>query len=445
VRIVLAVPAFPEVSETFIATKFAGLVGRGLDVQLVCHSVRDDLWDGMPALRDVPGLRSRVHVAPGVGAVGGLGPAARGLIGAAVGHPQRAAGYGLQILTEQPRRAPRLLPFDGFVARLRPDVVHFEFGTMAAERAALRRLTGASLSASFRGWDINWFGLDNPAAYATLWREIDAVHCLGTDLLRRARRRGLPEHVPVTLIPPAVDVDFFTPPPASSVPGTGTIIGTDTGPGTGGGGANGATRRPMRLLTIARLHWKKGHEHALAAVAALVAKGIDVEYRIIGSGPHELAVRAAIEAHGLTGRVHLEGPCPPAQVREHLWRTDVLLHAATSEGFCNAVLEAQACGVPVVCSDADGLAENVADGVTGCVVPRRDPAALARALEWLAGDAGARARMGRAGRRRVAHGFRAEEHIDRWVEYFERQRPAAPRRQADLVVLRSVLGSLVPA
>jgi colanic acid/amylovoran biosynthesis glycosyltransferase len=413
VRIVLAVPAFPEVSETFIATKFAGLVGRGLDVHLVCHALKDDLWDGMPALRAMPGLRERVHVAPGVGVLDGLGRALRGVLGATVARPRQTAAYGRQIVVTHPRKAPRLVPFDGFVAGLRPDVVHFEFGAMAAERAAVRRLTGASLSVSFRGWDINWFGLGDPAAYATLWREVDVVHCLGADLLRRARRRGLPDRVPVTLIPPAVDVDFFTPAPPQP-----------------------PRRGPLRLLTIARLHWKKGHEHALAAVGALVADGVDVEYRIVGSGPHEPAVRAAIEAHGLTGRVHLEGPAAPARIREHLWQTDVLLHAATSEGFCNAVLEAQACEVPVVCSDADGLSENVADGVTGFVVPRRDPAALARALERLAAEPATRARLGRSGRVRVAEHFRADRQLDRWVDYFERQRPAARRSATRFSVVR---------
>jgi colanic acid/amylovoran biosynthesis glycosyltransferase len=403
-RVLLAVPTFPEVSETFITAKFAGLLRRGLDVHLVCEVRRDDLWDDMPALRDAPGLRERVHVVPRAGDLEGLGATVRDALAATLRHPRRLAAYGGQLLADHPRRAPRLVPLDALAAALRPDVVHYEFGAMAAERVAVRRLTGASLSVSFRGWDINWFGLGDPDAYAALWREVDAVHCLGADLLRRARRRGLPDDVPVTLIPPAVDIEFFAP-------------------------ATQQVRRPgpLRVLTIARLHWKKGHEHALAAIAALRARGVAVEYRIVGSGPHEPAVRAAIDALGLAGTVQLEGSATPARVRDHLHRADVLLHAATSEGFCNAVLEAQACGVPVVCSDADGLSENVSDGVTGFVVPRRDPAALAAALGRLADDAPARVRMGFAGRRRVEEQFRAEDQIDRWVAYFAAQRPGRSR------------------
>ena len=59
-----------------------------------------------------------------------------------------------------------------------------------------------------------------------------------------------------------------------------------------------------------------------------------------------------------------------------------------------AVTEAQAMGLPVVCSDADGLRENVAHGVTGFAVPRRDVAAMADALHRLAADPGLRTKMG---------------------------------------------------
>ena len=103
------------------------------------------------------------------------------------------------------------------------------------------------------------------------------------------------------------------------------------------------------------------------------------------------------------------GPRPPA---------DVLLHPAVSEGFGNAVLEAQAMALPVVCSDADGLAENVADGLTGFVTPRRDPVALAEALARLAADAALRRRMGTAGRERAQACFRPAAQIAAFDRFY---------------------------
>jgi colanic acid/amylovoran biosynthesis glycosyltransferase len=180
------------------------------------------------------------------------------------------------------------------------------------------------------------------------------------------------------------------------------------------------------ILTVARLHWKKGHEHALVALRKLVDAGIDVEYRLLGGGPHEQAVRAYVHDLGLARHVRLLGDRPPAGVLDELRRADVLLHPAVSEGFGNAVLEAQAVEVPVVCTDADGLRENVLDGVSGLVVPRRDPDALAAAVTRLAGDPALRRQMGQAGRRHVGERFGPRAQIQAFVELYE-QTTAAPR------------------
>lgn len=400
-RVVLVVTAFPEPSETFIVTKFAGLVARGLDVHVVCQIERPELWSTLPALVKAPELRERVHVAPSRSHPRAMAASGRGLARAALARPLGTARYGAELRRVRAGQLPAMVGTDGFIAALAPDVVHCEFGTLALERVRQPALSGAKLTLSLRGWDINSFGLGDPTTYAPVWSTVDAVHCLGQDLLRRARRRGLPESVPVSIIPPAVDTGFFVPPPAACA----------------------ARARPLRILTAARLHWKKGHEHALAAVAAVRAGGVDLRYRIVGSGPHEAAVRAAIAHHGLEEVVEIHGTCPPEVVREHLWWADVVLHGATSEGFCNAVVEAQACGVPVVCTDADGLPENVAHGVSGLVVPRRDPAALAEALASLACDPCRRRELGAAGRERAVTLFGLDDHLDRWQAFFEALAP----------------------
>jgi glycosyltransferase involved in cell wall biosynthesis len=74
--------------------------------------------------------------------------------------------------------------------------------------------------------------------------------------------------------------------------------------------------------------------------------------------------------------------------------------------------------VPVVCTDADGLAENVEHGVTGLVVPRRDPAALAAAVAELAADPDRRQRMGQAGRERAIRVFPPAAEIDGFEAFY---------------------------
>lgn len=388
-RLALATPTFPRPSETFIASKFLGLLGRGWDVYIACAQLDRAAWEKFPELQARPDLRRRVQVSwphrpRWLAAL--LLPLA--LLRCLLRAPRRTARYlrrgwrrfGVDVL--------RRLYLDAGLIVLRPDVLHFEFGSLAPERMYLKELLGCRVVVSFRGYDLNYVGLDQPGYYAPVWEQADALHLLGEDLWRRAQRRGCPPEKRHALIPPAIDMAQFSPPPR------------DDGRG-----------RPLRILSVGRLEWKKGYEYALQSVKALLDQGIRCEYRIVGGGNYLEAVAFARHQLGLEGQAALLGEQPRPVVREQLAWADVFLHAAVSEGFCNAVIEAQAMGLPVVCTDADGLPENVADGESGFVVPRRDAAALAEKLARLAGDPDLRRRMGQAGRARALRCFRLEEQL----------------------------------
>ena len=192
------------------------------------------------------------------------------------------------------------------------------------------------------------------------------------------------------LIPPAIDAHFFRP---------------EGGPRPAG------SDRPLQILSVGRLEWKKGYEHALVAIRELVDRGVLCEYRIVGDGAMLGELGFARHQLNLEGVVTFLGEGDRELVRSEMGRADVFLQASVSEGFCNAVLEAQAMELPVVCTDADGLRENVDDGVTGLVVPRRSTTAMADAIATLAADPERRRHMGEAGRRRVATRFRIEDQI----------------------------------
>ena len=98
---------------------------------------------------------------------------------------------------------------------------------------------------------------------------------------------------------------------------------------------------------------------------------------------------------------------------------DILIHPAVSEGFCNAVLEAQAMGLPVVVTDADGLPENVVHEETGFIVPRRDPNAMANAVQRLWESPKLRVRMGRKGVERVRQVFNLDDQIQAFLELYQ--------------------------
>ena len=104
-----------------------------------------------------------------------------------------------------------------------------------------------------------------------------------------------------------------------------------------------------------------------------------------------------------------------------------MVHAALDEGFCNAVIEAQAMALPVVTSDSGGLPENVEDGITGYVVPQRDTDAMAARIALLARDPALRATLGAAGRERALARFDLRDQTSAFVALY-RELAALPRR-----------------
>jgi colanic acid/amylovoran biosynthesis glycosyltransferase len=354
-RVVMATNQFPKFSETFLVRQFSGLLHRGWDVHVVCPTSDPAQWEFYPELRDRPGVRERVH-------------------------PTR--------------------DFDGAIAELRPDLVHFEFGAVAVGRTHIGQQYGCTMLVTFRGYDLNFFRAEDPHCYDDVWQHADAVHCVSTDLWRRAQRRGCPATKRNEVIFDAVDVDDFTPEGREYA-----------------AAAVGTPDRPLRILSVGRLHWKKGYEFGLEAVRLLVDQGVQCEYRIVGDGEHREPVVYTIEDLGLRDVVRLEGARPKGYVRQALLWADVLLHNAVSEGFCVSALEAQATGLPVVATDADGLPENVLDGRTGLIVRRRDASAAMQALLRLARDPALRRRLGEAGPVRAAK-LTYDDQLDRYESLY---------------------------
>jgi colanic acid/amylovoran biosynthesis glycosyltransferase len=400
----MVVPAFPKLSETFIVSKFLGLLERGFDVTVACDRSDPAEWDRVEELSLHPELRRRVVTAwptrPRSWAML-LWPLA--MAWCAAKNPSGLARYFARGWTRFGPGVLRRFYLDCSLIALHPDLVHFEFGTLGVGRSWIGGALGCKVVASFRGFDLNMAGLGRPEYYRDLWLDADALHLLGDDLWRRALRRGCPSDKPHVLIPPAVDVGVFE--------RGGQELET---------GSTRMADRPFRILSVGRLHWKKGYDDALMAVRRLCDRGIHCEYRIVGDGDYLEAIAYARHQLGLGDRLRLMGPLSRKEVREQFAWADVLLHAAVSEGFCNAVVESQAMSVPVVCTDADGLPENVGDAETGFVVPRRDPDAMAEKLALLASDPALRKQMGEAGRRRVLELFDRSTQIDSFVEFYRR-------------------------
>lgn len=280
------------------------------------------------------------------------------------------------------------------IVKLNPDIIHFEFGTLAVKGVSVSSFSDAKLSVSFRGYDLNYAGLDDKSYYSEVWNKCKGFHFLGNDLKKRAIERGYINKSIEALIPPAIDTIFFKP--------------TN----------NKKSADKLKIVSVGRLVWKKGYEYAIRAASILKEKGVDFEYSIVGDGAHLQALQFIIKESSLENNVKLLGVLSAEATKDKLQQSHVFVHPAISEGFSNAVLEAQAMGLPVICTDADGLPENIEDTVTGFIVPKWDAEAIANKLIFLSANRNKIDEMGLKGIARVNKYFTIDKQIEAFVNFY---------------------------
>jgi glycosyltransferase involved in cell wall biosynthesis len=167
--------------------------------------------------------------------------------------------------------------------------------------------------------------------------------------------------------------------------------------------------------TVGNRNPQKGHEYLLRAAASIRDTLPGTNFRILGAhtpthAAYEAELRAEARTLGLLADDALRFVDPGDRVAELLPAFDIFLLTSVprSEGVPTAILEAMACGVPVVSTDVGGVREVVEESVTGFVVPPLDPRAIARAALRILDDPALRARMGRAARQRAVERFDIE-------------------------------------
>ncbi|MEZ4517524.1 MAG: glycosyltransferase family 4 protein [Chloroflexota bacterium] len=288
----------------------------------------------------------------------------------------------------------RWLPFAGW----RWDVVYFPWNATAITYKPLMDRAPAIISC--RGTQIN-VAPHNPQRAALreglpeTFAKAAAVHCVSEAICREATLYGLDREKSV-IIRPAVDPDVFTPSTHKAV-----------------------SEGVFRLVTTGSVIWRKGFEYALMAMDLLRRRGVPAHLEIIGTGDEDQRLLYTINDLGLQDCVDWLGLLPPAEVVGRLQQADAFLLPSLSEGISNAVLEAMACGLPVVVSDIDGMDEAVNDGVEGLLVPSRDAESMADALAYLWNHADERERMGAAARARILRDFRLDDQVTAFEQLFK--------------------------
>jgi glycosyltransferase involved in cell wall biosynthesis len=172
---------------------------------------------------------------------------------------------------------------------------------------------------------------------------------------------------------------------------------------------------------IGHLSPVKGHADLIDAAARL-ARERRVKLFLIGDGPLRPSLESRGASLGLGDGIVFTGV--RADVAPLLAMLDVVVVPSHTEGMSNALLEAMAMGRAVIATAVDGNLDVVSDGVTGLLVPPRDPAALAAALVRLVDDPERARQMGRAARARIEEAFTLQAMVASHEELYRGLAPA---------------------
>ena len=165
------------------------------------------------------------------------------------------------------------------------------------------------------------------------------------------------------------------------------------------------------ILCVARMVPRKRHVDLLEASAVLHGRGVPHRLVLAGDGPLRAELQARAAALGIDGHAEFPGRLAGEALRRCLAGSHVSVLVSTLEGMSTSVMEAMACGLPVVGSDVNGIRDLVVDGETGLLVPPKSPVELAAALERLVAGPALRATLGAAGRRRLEREFSLEAMV----------------------------------
>ena len=389
-RIGLVLSQVPGYSETFFRNKIKLLFGSGHQVFLFAENTGHVKVEGATVVEPLC-LRKTLH--PGV-----LIHFLKALLICVFIIPVRSIRF-MKIEGREKISLPNAflhLLTNCHILRYNLDWLHFGFATMALQRENVGEALGARVAVSFRGYDIAIYPVKSPGCYSLLWRKLNKVHTISDDLLEIARQQGLPLHIPVVKVTPAIDTKQFYNPDRT-----------------------GRVGETIRLLSVGRLHWKKGYEYAFRTLALLMEKGINFEFTIVGEGKEFERLAFSVWQYGLSEKVHFAGKVPHNELPGLMQTYDVYLQPSVQEGFCNSVLEAQCNGLYCIVSDAEGLPENVLDGETGRVVPKRSPESLAQAIEeYRSMDDETRLTIIRKAQDRVREEFTLEKQMEKFNSFY---------------------------
>jgi glycosyltransferase involved in cell wall biosynthesis len=377
---------FPVLSETFILNEILALESRGVDVHIFTLAPSRD-----PRFHEGVGrLKATIHYVPGPTELRPLFEHAR--------RQARRSGprYRRQLVrvlrTGRPKLLWRFLQASYVADRARRAGVqhlHAHFAnhpaTVAHQASALLRIPF-----SFTAHAYDMYRDADPDVIARKMRDARftvTISEYNSNYLRTIANGRAPR---IELVRNGIDLQRFAPPPSRPP-------------------------APFTILAVARLVEKKGLPFLIEACRNLRDRGVDFRCLIVGKGAQRPLLDGLVRQWTLENRVKLLGALPQQEIVQLYHSANVLVlpcivgDDGNRDGLPVSIVEALACGVPVVSTPVTGIPEVVRDGENGFVVPERDASALTTAIERLVCDRGLQHRFEVAARASVEQDFDQEK------------------------------------
>jgi glycosyltransferase involved in cell wall biosynthesis len=298
------------------------------------------------------------------------------------------------------RRTPANLA--GILREQQPKLLHAHFGPDALGAHAIARALDVPMIVTLHGYDINihreWWENGNAGNYMKHYprrllklaaRSDTHFIAVSNTVKQQALAFGIPPDK-LTTCYIGIDVSKFTPSP---IP---------------------LRERPLRVLFVGRLVEKKGCEYLIRAMKLVKSEVPTVEVRIIGDGPLRPTLSALAEQSGIVAT--FKGVRTSNEVQQELSKAriyclpSITAENGDAEGLPISILEAQACGVPVVTSARGGASESIEDGGSGFSVPEKDIQKLASKIIQLLRNEDLATAMASRGPRFIQERFDNRKH-----------------------------------
>lgn len=245
----------------------------------------------------------------------------------------------------------------------KPDIIHIQWLKTYELFKTFETLLSSKIIVSLRGVQLSVSSFLY-SKYRDLTIEATnsavTIHSISDDLTNQLLEINPLVKDKIVKINPAIDLQLFT---TSSI------------------NVNRNKNKPLRIISVCRLSWVKGLDYAINALKLVIECGVDFEYSIVGNGDAKEELQFLINDLGLGDKIKFIGSLTPKQVKQHLEYADIFLLPSVQEGFSNAVIEAQALGLPCLVSDTEGLIENIEHGKTGFVFEKRNVKELSKYIK----------------------------------------------------------------